>query len=113
MGSPSLPDRSKQSTPSLPGATPTPTLPLLSPHDFPDDSHSNMTTPSLPSLSPAIRNGTSQASQGPVSNSPTLPNLSPALPKRPEGILPRRQPPIMQLDPSKSLPLSVEIPPNH
>ena len=113
--SPSLPDRSKQSTPSLPGATPTPTpsLPLLSPHDFPDDSHSNMTTPSLPSLSPAIRNGTSQASQGPVSNSPTLPNLSPALPKRPEGILPRRQPPIMQLDPSKSLPLSVEIPPNH
>ena len=115
MPSPSLlSDRSKQSTPvSLSGATPTPSLPQLSPQDDRlTDSHSNMTTPSLPSLSPAIRHGSSVPSS--MSSSPTLPCLSPALPRRPEGILPRRQPPIIQqMDPSKSAPLSVEIPPNH
>ena len=52
--------------------------------------------------------------QGPNSSSPTLPILSPALPRRPEGILPRRPAPSMQMDTTKSLsPLSVEIPPNH
>ena len=98
--SPALTDRSKLSTPSLPTATPTPTpsLPLLSPHETVEESHSNMTTPSLPSLSPAP------------------PSLSPAtssLPRRPDGILPRRQPTQSLLDPSVSGPLSVLIPPNH
>ena len=38
-----------------PGSTTPGSLPLLSPHELPEESHSNMTTPSLPSLSPAIR----------------------------------------------------------
>ena len=101
MMSPALTDRSKQSTPSLPAATPTPTpsLPLLSPHETADESHSNMTTPSLPSLSPAIRHS---------------PSLSPALPlpRRPDGMLPRRPPTQAILDPAVSSPLSVLIPAN-
>ena len=125
--SPPILDRSKLSTPSLTGPTPTPTpsLPILSPHDGTDDyNHSNMTTPSLPSLSPAINRRTPLPNS--LCNSPSLPSLSPApsklpeqhaikLPKRPEGILPRRLQTMkmMQMDPSKSTPLSVEIPSNN
>ena len=43
------------SLPVTPCPSTTPSLPLLSPHELPEESHSNMTTPSLPSLSPAIR----------------------------------------------------------
>ena len=70
-------------------ATPTPSLPLLSPQC--DGRASTVTTPSLPSLSPAMpllsRHST------PLPHSPCLPDLSPQehrLPRRPEGILPRR-----------------------
>ena len=124
--SPQSTDRSRLTTPSLPGPvpTPTPSLPMLSPHDGNEDySHSNMTTPSLPSLSPAVRRATPVT--GSVCNSPSLPSLSPApcklpennsvkLPRRPEGILPRRLQTMqmMEMDPSKSTPLSVEIPSN-
>lgn len=84
-------------------STPTPTIPLLSPQEsLETDSHSNMTTPSLPSLSPAIRHvATSHVS-------PSLPTLSPALQHTDINT-----PIIKDLDPSKSAPLSVEIPPNH
>ena len=71
----------------------TPSLPLLSPHETVSESHSNMTTPSLPSLSPAL--------------SPALP-----LPRRPDGMLPRRAPTQTVLDPAVSSPLSVLIPAN-
>ena len=72
-------------------ATPTPSLPLLSPQCV-DGRASTVTTPSLPSLSPAMpllsRHST------PLPHSPCLPDLSPQehrqLPRRPEGILPRR-----------------------
>ena len=70
-------------------ATPTPSLPLLSPQC--EGRASTVTTPSLPSLSPAMpllsRHST------PLPHSPCLPDLSPQehrLPRRPEGILPRR-----------------------
>ena len=79
------------------GVEATPSLPLLSPHETVEESHSNMTTPSLPSLSPALRHS---------------PSLSPALPlpRRPDGILPRRPPTQAMLDPAVSSPLSVLIP---
>ena len=72
-------------------ATPTPSLPLLSPQCV-NGRASTVTTPSLPSLSPAMpllsRHST------PLPHSPCLPDLSPQehrqLPRRPEGILPRR-----------------------
>ena len=66
-----------------------------------------MTTPSLPSLSPAIKHITTQGAR-----SPSLPALSPAAPRRPETSK-RPAPSLPPLDPSKSVPLSVEIPPNH
>ena len=81
-------------------ATPTPSLPLLSPQC--DGRASTVTTPSLPSLSPAMpllsRHST------PLPHSPCLPDLSPQehrLPRRPEGILPRRS---QTATPSSSLP---------
>ena len=81
--------------PSLTG-TPTPSLPLLSPQY--DSRASTMTTPSLPSLSPAMPLLSRHSTPVPLS-----PDLSPhdqRLPRRPEGILPRRsQPPT----PSSSL----------
>jgi len=126
MSSPIM-DRSRLSTPSLPAPapTPTPSLPILSPQDCNDDfSHSNMTTPSLPSLSPAVNRGTPIPINHYNSSNMSSPSPAPAklpeqnaikLPKRPEGILPRRLQTMkmMQMDPSKSTPLSVEIPGNH
>ena len=76
----------KSPPPSSLTATPTPSLPLLSPQY--DSRASTMTTPSLPSLSPAMPLLSRHSTPVPLS-----PDLSPhdqRLPRRPEGILPRR-----------------------